>query len=233
MSVSPAAIPVARTAIFGPSGRLGTIGVMPPEDAEIEYDRPVTGDVTGLLVRLDAGDESAADQLLPMVYERLRATAGSCFRGTPADHTLQPTALVHEAYLKLASPGEGGWRGREHFCAVAATAMRQILHDHARARLAAKRRPDGEQVPMTFVEAPSGIHDVDLVALDEVFTQLRDVDERGARVVELRFFGGLTNEEVARVLAISRPTVERIWRRSRAWLQLRLEGGAADGNAGP
>ncbi|MEM9065389.1 MAG: sigma-70 family RNA polymerase sigma factor [Planctomycetota bacterium] len=179
-------------------------------------------EVTQLLQLVQQGDDGASAELLPIVYEQLRLVAGRLFQAERADHTLQPTALVHEAYVKLVGGVTDEWRGREHFCAVAARAMRQILVDHARARKAEKRDPGGQRVPLTMVNPPSGGEAIDPIVLDECLERLSGMDERGCRVVELRFFGGLTNEQVARVLDISLPTVERDWRRCRAWLETRL-----------
>ncbi len=184
-------------------------------------------EATLLLARVGAGDSAAAHELLPLVYEQLRAMAGSYFRGQPADHTLQPTALVHEAYLKLVHIPDGNWENRVHFCAVAATAMRQILHDRARRRRAAKRGGDAKRVPLDEMEAPSGGQPVDMVALDDALERLAALDARQARIVELRFFGGLTVEQVAHVLEVSTRTVEKDWRRTRAWLSRELSGGVA------
>ncbi|MCP4594786.1 MAG: sigma-70 family RNA polymerase sigma factor [bacterium] len=184
-------------------------------------------DATVLLARVGAGDSAAAHELLPLVYEQLRAMAGSYFRGQPSDHTLQPTALVHEAYLKLVHVPDGNWEDRMHFCAVAATAMRQILHDRARRRRAAKRGGDAKRVPLEQMETPSGGHPVDMVALDDALERLAALDERQARIVELRFFGGLTVEQVAHVLEVSSRTIEKEWRRVRAWLSRELSGGGS------
>lgn len=181
-------------------------------------------EATILLQRVQSGDESAAEDLLPLVYEQLRATAGSYFRGQRPDHTLQPTALVHEAYVKLVQGSESEWEGQSHFCAVAAKAMRQILQDHARAKRAAKRGSDGDRTPLTNIESPSSGETIDVIALDDALSELAETDERGARVAELRYFGGLTNQQVANVLEVSVPTVERSWRRSRAWLKTSLAG---------
>ena len=178
---------------------------------------------TILLHEAQAGVPGASDQLLALVYERLRATAGGYFRNQSADHTLQPTALVHEAYLKLIGNPDKNWESRAHFCAVAATAMRHILRDHARAKRATKRGKGFERTPQTLVETPSGATAVDLLTLDEALAALTEFDERGARVVELRYFGGLTNEDIAGVLNVSLATVERSWRRCRAWLKAELE----------
>lgn len=180
-------------------------------------------DVTLLLQRVQQGDESATEHLLPLVYEQLRATAGSFFRAQRSDHTLQPTALVHEAYLKLVNSPGNEWDGRSHFCAVAAKAMRQILTDHARVKRAAKRSSNGARVSLTSVETPSGDGSIDLIDLDDALAALNEIDERGARIVELRYFGGLTNEQITVLLDVSLPTVDRSWRRCRAWLKTRLD----------
>ena len=199
--------------------------------AEDEKNHPIqerSSDATQLLRRVNAGDAAAAENLLPLVYEQLRALAGSYFRGQPADHTLQPTALVHEAYLKLIHNPEGEWQNRAHFCAVAATAMRQILHDRARRRRAVKHGGEARRVPMgDQIEAPSAGSPVDLVALDDALERLSRLDARQARIVELRFFGGLTVEEVAHLLEVSTRTIEKEWRRVRAWLSRELSGGAS------
>lgn len=182
-------------------------------------------DVTQLLVRVNAGDAAAADKLLPIVYEQLRAIAGSYFHHQPVDHTLQPTALVHEAYLKLIRVPDEKWQNRVHFCAVAATAMRQILHDRARRRRAAKRDGGRRHAELSQVETPSGRNPIDIIALDDALARLAELDARQARIVELRFFGGLTTEEVAHVLNLSSRMIEKEWRRVRAWLNAELAGG--------
>ena len=193
-----------------------------------ESDNPLRGPhhATALLVRVNDGDSAAAHELLPLVYEQLRALAGSYFRGQPADHSLQPTALVHEAYLKLVNAPDSDWQGRVHFCAVAATAMRQILHDRARRRRAAKRGGDAKRVPLDQVETPSGGETIDLVALDAGLERLAQLAPRQARIVELRYFGGLTIAQAADVLDVSHGTVENDWRVARAWLHRELSGGA-------
>lgn len=183
-------------------------------------------DATALLVRVNDGDSTAARELLPLVYDQLRAMAGSYFRAQPADHTLQPTALVHEAYLKLVNTPEENWQSRVHFCAVAATAMRQILHDRARRRKSAKRGgAEAQRLPLENIEQPSGGAPVDLVALDEALTKLRELAPRQARIVELRYFGGLTIDEAAEVLDVSHGTIENDWRVARAWLKRALNEG--------
>ncbi|HNO77873.1 MAG TPA: ECF-type sigma factor [Phycisphaerae bacterium] len=182
-----------------------------PSDATI-------AETTHLLVRLSGGDNAAADDLLPLVYAELRARAGAYFRGQPANHTLQPTALVHEAYLRLVRKADADWKSRAHFCAVAATAMRQILINHAERRAVAQRARGQSGEGNTALLTPSHNTAIDLLALDEALTRLAQLDERQARLVELRFFGGLSVEEVAGVLDVSKSTVEKEWRRVRAWL---------------
>ncbi len=187
-------------------------------------DRPP--DATQLLHRASAGDSAAVDDLLPLVYQELRARAGSYFLGQSANHTLQPTALVHEAYVKLVRAPSAGWNSRAHFCAVAATVMRQILTDHARRRAAAHRAAGERGQITTAMFTPSQNAAVDLLSLDDAMTKLGKLDSRQARIVELRFFGGLTVEEVAGVLDVSTSTIEKEWRRVRAWLIRELSGEA-------
>ncbi len=182
------------------------------------------GPATFLLGRIRDGDENAARELLPMVYDQLRAVAGAYFAGQPSNHTLQPTALVHEAYLKLAGSGTD-WTDHAHFCAVAATAMRQILTNHARDKRAAKR--SGNRVELTVEEmpTPAGTFVLDLLDLDMALNELGTLNSRHARMVELRFFGGLGTDEMAHVLGISTGMVRREWRALRAWLSRRLDDG--------
>lgn len=181
-------------------------------------------DATLLLVQLNRGDASAADRLLPLIYEELRALAGSIFRGQRADHTLQPTALVHEAFIRLIDQNNADFEDRTHFFAVAATAMRHILTDHARRTSAQKRGGEWNKVNLSDVSPPTGESEIDVAALDETLSTLAELDPRQARVVELRFFGGLTMEEIARVLGVSKATVELDWRAARAWLGTQLRG---------
>lgn len=178
-----------------------------------------------MLDRVSKGDSAAADALLPLVYDRLRRLAQAYFRTQPSEHTLQPTAIVHEAYIKLVR-GSGSWQNREHFCALAATAMRQILTDHARAKRTAKRKAERAELSCDSIGTPSGSA-VDLVALDDALTRLSEMDERLARIVELRFFGGFTMDEVALHLSVSRRTVQNDWRWIRAWLSRELTGDLA------
>ena len=179
-------------------------------------------DATMLLQRAHDGDSTAARELLPLVYEQLRAIAGSYFQSQPSDHTLQPTALVHEAYLKLINVPDGEWNSRVHFCAVAATAMRQILQDRARRRGADKRGGDMQRAPLENIQEPSSNGAIDIVALDAALEELGHIAPRQARIVELRYFGGLTIAETSQVLDISHGTVETDWRFARAWLKREL-----------
>ncbi len=182
-------------------------------------------DTTDILRRLNSGDGSATAELLPLVYQELRAIAGHYFRDQPADHTLQPTALVHEAFLKLVNQTGASWQSRAHFLAVAATAMRQILVDHARARAAAKRGGDRLQLTLDEAVVPaSGAHEVDMLALHEFLTTLATLDERQGRIVEMRFFGGMRVKEIAEVLGVTKTTVDNLWRAARAWLNAQLSG---------
>lgn len=177
--------------------------------------------VTIMLDRIATGDARAAEELLPLVYDELRAMAGSNMNRQAASHTLQPTALVHELYLKVTGAREG-FANRAHFMAVAATAMRQILTDHARRKRAQKRGGDGHRVDIDPGNLADPASAIDAVALDDALTKLAELDPRRHRVVELRFFGGLTVEEVADLLEVSRSTVEADWRSARAWLAVEL-----------
>ena len=180
-------------------------------------------EATALLVRASGGDQAAANELFPLVYEELRARAGAYFRGQPSDHTLQPTALVHDAYVRLVNAPADEWKSRAHFCAVAAKAMRQILFNHAKRRaLAQKAR--GAIGEATLLQTPSKNETVDLLSLDEALSKLAARNAERARLVELRYFGGLTVDEIAGVLNTSVSTVEREWRRVRAWLLMELRG---------
>jgi RNA polymerase sigma factor (TIGR02999 family) len=184
-------------------------------------------DVTQLLSDVGQGRSSATDQLLPLVYDELRQLAGLMFRQQKPDHTLQPTALVHEAYARLVRPADGEigsqqWTNRAHFFAVAAKAMRQILSNHARDRSTAKRGGDWNRVSISNVDTPSSDRDINLIALEEALERLERIDDRQSRIVELRFFAEMTTEEIAYVLGASASTVEREWRMARAWLSAQL-----------
>lgn len=183
---------------------------------------PEHHDVTQLLKEASEGRASAVASLLPVVYDELRGLAGDFFRVQRAGHTLQPTALVHEAFVKLVGARELAWENRAHFFALAARAMRQVLMDHARRRGAEKRGGDQAQVTLSGIDVADQKDDFDLAALDKVLATLAELDERQYKVVELRFLGGLTNEEAASVLGVSVSTVEREWRMARAWLRREL-----------
>ena len=188
--------------------------------------------VTDTFLRWRSGDPTALDDLLPRVYDELRALADAYMRRERAGHTLQPTALVHEAFLRLLRLPPGSVQNRIHFFALAAQAMRRILADHARRHRAAKRGGGAVRVPLELVEGgapatPAG-DDVAADDLDAALEDLAKLDERQARVVELRFFGGLSIEETAEVLAVSTATVKRDWLVARAWLHRELRGGTAE-----
>jgi len=182
---------------------------------------PDSGEVTQFLAALSAGKTGAADQVVAMVYEELRALADGALRGERADHTLQPTALVHEAWMKLSDQQHVAWQSRAHFLGIASLAMRRVLVDHARMRARDKRgggaRRETLVTGLAEESGPLG-RDLDVLALDEGLERLKEHSARAAKVVELRFFAGLTEEEAAAVLGVTRPTVTRDWRAARAWL---------------
>jgi RNA polymerase sigma-70 factor, ECF subfamily len=184
------------------------------------------GEITMLLGAWASGDAAARERLLPIIYAELKRMARQVFRRERGDHTLQPTAVVHEAYLKLTGGSEASFRDRAHFFAVASQAMRQILVDHARARATAKRGGGATRLELRE-EAAAGAPPsfADVLAIDEALSRLAAQDPRHARLVELRFFGGLTVEETAEVLAVSAITVKRDWRLARAFLSRELAAG--------
>jgi RNA polymerase sigma factor (TIGR02999 family) len=181
-----------------------------------------TGEITRLLEALGDGDHKALDDLIPLVYDMLRAIARRQLRSERSDHTLSSTALVHEAYLELASLNSAKFAGRAHFFAVAARAMRHILVDHAVQRRAQKRGGNRQRVGLDEIILPLDDKVEDLVAVNDALSRLESMDERLVRVVECRFFAGLTIEETARSLDISEATVSRDWTRARAWLNREL-----------
>ena len=183
-----------------------------------------TQDVTGLLIAVREGHKDAADLLVQAVYEDLRRKAAAFLRRERPGHTLQPTALVHEAYLRLVDQKRVVWQNRAHFLGVAAEMMRRILVDHARNRKAQKRGGSRTRVTLDEALASSGPRSLDLVALDDALNELATLDPRQSRVVELRAFGGLSVEETAEVMEISPATVKRHWSFSRAWLARRMAG---------
>jgi RNA polymerase sigma factor (TIGR02999 family) len=180
---------------------------------------------TQMLLDLGRGDESAAARLLPLVYDELHAVAQRCLRRERRDHTLQPTALVNEAYLRLVDRDDVAEADRERFMPIAAQAMRRVLVDHARRRNRAKRGGGiWQRVTLGGAVAPAGHDVVDLVALDDALKRLADQDSRLSQVVELRFFGGLSIDQTARVLGVSDRTVDNDWYVARAWLARELDG---------
>jgi RNA polymerase sigma factor (TIGR02999 family) len=185
-------------------------------------DDPNTTEATQILARLSEGDRQSAERLLPIVYDELRGLADRYFRAQPADHTLQPTALVHEAFLRLVNQPDASWESRAHFLAVAAIAMRQILINHAEKRRTKKRGGDRRKLALDDANAPFAAPDIEILALNEALAELAKLDERKGRVVEMRFFGGLGHDEIAHVLGVSRTTVESDWRTARAWIAKRM-----------
>jgi RNA polymerase sigma factor (TIGR02999 family) len=184
---------------------------------------PAQGEVTRLLLAWNQGDQSAIERLMPLVYDELRRLAERHFRRERVGHTLQPTAVVHEAYFRLVDQTRVTWKNRGHFFAVASQAMRRILVDYARARAADKRGGGEKRVTLAAVEAalePSG--ELDLLALDEALTRLKGLDGAQAQIVELRFFGGLSIEETAEALETSPSSVKREFRSAKAWLYREL-----------
>ena len=189
---------------------------------------PPESDVTGLLVRWSEGDQQALEQVLPLVYGELRRIASNQLRRERKDHTLAPTALVNELYLRLVDQRRTSWQNRAHFFGLAAQLMRRILVDHARARSAEKRGGGVARISLEEVQdgdalpADSGVADV--LAIDDALERLASIDPDQARIVELRFFGGLNVDEIAAVVGRSPRTVKREWRLARAWLYLALRG---------
>lgn len=179
-------------------------------------------EVTELLQQWSNGQEQALERLLPQIHGELRKLAASYLRKERPDHTLQPTALVNEAFLKLVDQRSAKWQNRAHFFGIAAQAMRRILVDHARAHAAGKRGGAMRRVPLDGADLAGPATDVDLLALDEALTRLARLDPQQSRVVELRFFGGLTLEETAEVMHSSPATVGREWRMAKAWLAAEL-----------
>lgn len=181
-----------------------------------------TKQTTEALRAVAAGEEAAADRLMPMVYDEFRKLARSYLERESPGHTLQPTALVNEAYFKLVNQTQVDWAGRTHFFAVGAQAMRRILVDHARAKKRTKRGGDRQQIQLNEELTLSPERDEDLLALDDAMEKLAKRDPRQAKIVELRFFGGLTVEEVAHVMGVSPRTIGNEWAMIRAWLRREL-----------
>ena len=185
---------------------------------------PDLHDVTSLLKEWGAGQDGALEKLVPLVYRELRSLAASQLQGERPAHTLQPTALVNEVFLRLLDGRKVAWQNRAHFFALAARMMRRILVDHARARLAEKR--GGGAVPLLLEASfdPAPMSDRALLALDDALAALKRMDSRQCRIVELRYFAGLTLEETAELLGVSVATVKREWTMARAWLRREVEG---------
>jgi RNA polymerase sigma factor (TIGR02999 family) len=186
-------------------------------------------DTLAILLNDEQDAARRAEQLLPLVYDQLRAAAQNCLRAERADHTLQATALVHEAYMKLVGPREVPWQNRAHFYAAAAQAMRRILVDHARAKAAAMRGgPDARRAALDLTTLPnleSERESAGFLILDEAVARLESVDPEAASVVRLRYYAGLGIEETAAALSVSAPTVKRAWAFARGWLKEAIESG--------
>ena len=180
-----------------------------------------TQEVTRLLIALSEGDSEATDKLIPLVYSELRRLAGSYLKNEREGHTLQPTALVHEAFLKLVDQNVR-WESRSHFFAMAAKLMRRILVDYARAYKAEKRGGDEEKISLEDAFVFARERPAEMISLDEALENLARIDPRRSKVVELKFFGGLNNEEIATVLGVHSNTVLRDWNLARAWLKTQL-----------
>lgn len=181
-------------------------------------------DVAKLLEGISDGRHAAADQLMPLVYDRLRLLAQKLLRHESAAHTLQPTALVNEAYMRMVGQNQVDWQGKTHFFAIGAKMMRRILVDHARRKMSKKRGGGMHRIALADDLCVSNRNDEDVLAIEEALEKLAQLDPRQAQIVELRFYGGLTVEEVAEVLGVSKRTVEADWTMLRAWLRRELSG---------
>ncbi len=180
--------------------------------------------ITAHLEAWSGGDPAALEALIPVVMAELRRRAAAYLRNERPSHTLQPTALVHEVYLRLIDQRRAQWKSRAHFFAVSAQLMRRILVDHARAKQTDKRGGWAQKVTLDeAVDVPDGDGEVDILALDDALDKLAQLDARQSRVVELRYFAGLTIEETAEVLGVTHATVSRDWRNARAWLLRQLK----------
>lgn len=184
---------------------------------------PISKDITQLLLNWNAGDSAAAEELMPLVYGELRRLAKSYLRRERPDHTLQSTALVHEAYLRLIDQHSVSWQNRAHFFGVAAQMMRRILVKYAEKHNAEKRGGGWQKLSLDEMVSFAEQRDLDLLALNDALNRLEEFDPQKSRTIELRFFGGLTIEETAEVLDLSHATVERHWRTAKAWLRRELK----------
>ena len=190
-----------------------------------------TGAVSRLLQAWGRGDLQARDDLMPVVYRELRRRAGGYLRRERQDHTLQPTALVHEAYMRLVGQERVAWQNRAHFFAIASQMMRRILVDYAREHEAAKRPGAGVKVMLDDRIGAAQPRACEFIALDQALVELSHLDPRQGQIVELRYFGGLSEQDVGEVLSISRATVTREWQTARAWLYRRMTTGPVGKNA--
>lgn len=181
--------------------------------------------ITQLLKQWRSGEQTALDQLLPLVYDELHRVAQRALRQQPAGHTLQTTALINEAYLRMCNMPQIEWQDRAHFFAVAARVMRHLLVDHARAQVTAKRGGGAQRVDFDEAAIYASERSAELLALDDALNRLAAADDKKSRIVELRYFGGLTVEEVAEVLGIAVITVKREWAKARLWLYHELQTG--------
>jgi RNA polymerase sigma-70 factor (ECF subfamily) len=196
---------------------------------EAVNERRPPGEVTELLLAWSGGKQSALDRLVPLMYPELRRLAHGCMRGEREDHILQTSALINEAYLRLVDSARVKWQDRAHFLAVSAKLMRRILVDFARSRQSHKRGEGARLVPLNTALNLHHMRSRELVKLDDALNELAKVHPRRAKVIEMRFFGGLSVEETAEVLGVSPETVMRDWRIARAWLHRALSGGSSDG----
>jgi RNA polymerase sigma factor (TIGR02999 family) len=206
-----------RENIFIPFPRIRLAG----EGRQLVND-PSPPDVTELLCRWSAGDADAPEKLMPLVYQELRGLARQYLQRERGDHTLQPTALVHEAYLRMVDQSRVQWKNRAQFFGVAAQLMRRILVDHARAHVAAKRGGQAERISLDEAQISPEARAAELLELDEALSELAVVDVRKSRVVELRFFGGLNIEETAEAMGVNAATVRRDWTVAKTWLHHRI-----------
>ena|SRR5687767_6568724 len=179
-------------------------------------------EITQMLIAWNQGDQRARDELTPIIYDELRRLARGFLRRERPGHTLQPTALVHEAFLRLIDQSHVNWQNRAHFFGAASRLMRQILINHAEARRAAKRGGGAERVSLEDIDHSTPKQDIDLIALDEALRRLERLDPQQGRIVEMRYFSGLTVEEIAEAIGVSPATVKRDWSVARAWLRREL-----------
>ena len=179
-------------------------------------------EITRLLIAWNQGDQRARNELTPLIYDELRRLARGLLRRERPGHTLQPTALVHEAFLRLIDQSQVNWQNRAHFFGAAARLMRQILINHAEARRAAKRGGETERISLEDVDQFAAASEIDLIALDEALRRLERLDPQQGRIVEMRYFSGLTIDEIAEAIGVSPATVKRDWSMARAWLRREL-----------